>query len=83
MDVLAVVGGALVVIAILIDVFQTIVLPRPIVRSRIGIARGLVYVTWRAWRWMRCWSAWPASAWSRPTAGSAPIPPACWARSGR
>jgi len=50
MDVLAVVGGALVVIAILIDVFQTIVLPRPIVRSRIGIARGLVYVTWRAWR---------------------------------
>ena len=35
------------------------------------------------WRWMRCWSGWPGSAWSPPAAGSAPIPPACSARSGR
>jgi len=34
-----------------------------------------------AWRWMRCWSGWPASAWSGPAGGSAPIPPTCWARS--
>lgn len=50
MEPLEVGAGALVVLAILIDVFQTIVLPRPIVRSRVGVARALVYVTWRGWR---------------------------------
>src|SRR5437667_12378188 len=50
MEAIVIAAGALVVVVILIDVFQTIVLPRPIVRSRVGVARVLVYVTWRGWR---------------------------------
>jgi hypothetical protein len=50
MEALVVGTGTLVVLVILIDIFQTIVLPRPIVRSRVGVARVLVYVTWRGWR---------------------------------
>lgn len=50
METIEFVAGVLVVLIILVDVFQSVVLPRPIVGSRVGIARALVYVTWRAWR---------------------------------
>ncbi|SRR6266508_768324 len=50
MEAIEFVLGVLVVLVMLVDVFQTVVLPRPIIGSRIGIARALVYLTWRAWR---------------------------------
>src|SRR6266542_2643561 len=50
MEAIEFVLGVLVVLVMLVDVFQTVVLPRPIIGSRLGIARALVYLPWRAWR---------------------------------
>src|SRR5438552_1803913 len=35
----------------MVDIFQTVILPRPIIGSRVGLSRALVATTWRAWRW--------------------------------
>ena len=50
MDVLIGVIGIALVLLIAIDVFQVVILPRPIIGSRIGLARVVVAWTWRPWR---------------------------------
>ena len=47
---IAAIGIVLVLVA-LIDIFQTVILPRPIIGSRVGLSRSIVGFTWRAWRW--------------------------------
>ncbi|HYK96878.1 MAG TPA: potassium channel family protein [Candidatus Acidoferrales bacterium] len=43
--------GVVVVASTLIDIFQTVILPRPIIGSRVGLSRWLVQLTWGVWRW--------------------------------
>ena len=51
MDVVIALLGLIAVVATLVDIFQTVILPRPISGSRVGLSRILVQVTWRIWRW--------------------------------
>ena len=51
LDAAAIVGGGLLLLVTLFDLFQTVVLPRPAVR-RFGLARNVVRPLWRVWRWV-------------------------------
>lgn len=48
-DVVSVAAGALIVLTVFYDLFQTVVLPRPAVR-RVQLARWVVRPWWRVWR---------------------------------
>jgi hypothetical protein len=50
MDAIFAIAGAFLVIVVGLDVFQAVILPRPVVGSRFGIARALIFWTWRGWR---------------------------------
>ena len=50
MDLVVGVVGLLVVVVTLVDIFQTVILPRPIIGSRVGLTRVIVLTTWRVWR---------------------------------
>jgi hypothetical protein len=50
MDGLVAAAGAFLVVVVALDVFQAVILPRPVVGSRVGIARALIFWTWRLWR---------------------------------
>ena len=47
----SIVTGIAVLIVSLVDLFQTVVLPRPAVR-RFGLARNVIRPLWYAWRWV-------------------------------
>jgi len=49
-DALIALAGIVLVLAVAVDVFQTVILPRPVIGSRVGIARALVLWSWRGWR---------------------------------
>src|SRR5438132_12574171 len=51
MDIVIAAVGVVIVASAAIDIFQTVILPRPIIGSRVGLSRALVATTWRAWRW--------------------------------
>jgi len=51
LDVIEIVAGALLVVAALIDLFQTVVLPRPAI-GLIRVARFIYPRIWRLWRWV-------------------------------
>ncbi len=48
---LELVAGALVVLAVYFDLFETVILPRPVVR-RFGLVRRILRLLWYAWRWI-------------------------------
>lgn len=50
MDALIALAGVAVVLVVLVDVFQVVILPRPIIGNRVGIARAVIAWTWRPWR---------------------------------
>jgi hypothetical protein len=51
LDTVQVVGGALIVLATLYDLFDAVVLPRPSV-GRLSPSIGLMRLMWQAWRWL-------------------------------
>src|SRR5437868_4698250 len=51
MEIVVAIVGVAIAASVVIDIFQTVILPRPIIGSRIGLSRALVATTWRAWRW--------------------------------
>lgn len=50
MDLLIALAGVALLLVALVDIFQVVILPRPIIRSRVGIASAVVAWTWRLWR---------------------------------
>lgn len=51
MDVLIFIAGALILLAVVADVFESVVVPRPSPGPH-RLSRYLIKVTWRAWRWI-------------------------------
>src|SRR5919199_3431756 len=51
MQIIAAIAGLVLILAVLLDAFETIVLPRRVMQ-RVRLASGLNKLTWAPWRWL-------------------------------